>query len=52
MFAPGAQTPRPPGKAGRYESTLEGFGPPNLPEKKFANNLSPPQADFFDTPKA
>ena len=30
---PGAQTPRPPGKAGRYECTLEGYGPPNLPEK-------------------
>ena len=30
---PGAQTPRPPGKAGRYESTLEGFGPPNLRER-------------------
>ena len=30
---PRAQTPRPPGKAGRYDCTLEGCGPPNLPEK-------------------
>ena len=28
---PRAQTPRPPGKAGRYDCTLEGCGPPNLP---------------------
>ena len=34
----GTQTPRPPGKAGRYELTLEGCGPPNL-SKGFSDSL-------------
>ena len=41
MFAPGAQTPRPPGKAGRYESTLEGLRALQTSRKRFVNGLKP-----------
>ena len=41
MFAPGAQTPRPPGKAGRYESTLEGLRALQTSRKVFVSSLTP-----------
>lgn len=31
MFAPGRKLPHPPGKAGQYEFSSEGCGPPSLP---------------------
>ena len=37
---PRAKTPRPPGEAGRYEYTLEGYGPPNLPERVYQQSDS------------
>ena len=37
---PGAQTPRPPGKAGRYESTLEGLRALQTSRKVFVSSLT------------
>ena len=48
---PGAQTPRPPGKAGRYESTLEGLRALQTSRKVFVSSLKPCYARLPNPPR-
>ena len=43
----GAQTPRPPGKAGRYELTLEGLRALQTSRKEFVSSLGGMRAASF-----